>query len=122
MTSPGAVAPVEGDPVPKDAPVGPVVHWPGPLLFVREAAPCAAVLLPVSALPPTPTAVPAVPAGLDPRLFAALVWSESWCNPEAVSWVGAIGLAQLVPTTAAWLGVDPWVPAQNLDGGARSLP
>ena len=59
--------------------------------------------------------------GLDPRLLAALVWSESWCNPEAVSWVGAIGLAQLMPSTAEWLGVDPWVPAQNLDGGARYL-
>ncbi len=59
--------------------------------------------------------------GLDPRLFAALVWSESWCNPDAVSWVGAIGLAQLMPTTAASLGVDPWVPEQNLDGGARYL-
>ncbi|TVP65006.1 MAG: lytic transglycosylase domain-containing protein [Nitriliruptor sp.] len=59
--------------------------------------------------------------GLDPRLFAALVWSESWCNPDAVSWAGALGLAQLMPSTAASLGVDPWVPEQNLDGGARYL-
>jgi hypothetical protein len=59
--------------------------------------------------------------GLDPRLLAALVWTESYFNPNAVSWVGAIGLAQLMPTTAAWLGVDPWVPEQNLDGGARYL-
>jgi soluble lytic murein transglycosylase-like protein len=59
--------------------------------------------------------------GLDPRLLAALVWTESYFNPNAVSWVGAIGLAQLMPTTATWLGVDPWVPEQNLDGGARYL-
>jgi soluble lytic murein transglycosylase-like protein len=59
--------------------------------------------------------------GLDPRLLAALVWSESSFNPNAVSWAGAIGLTQLMPTTAAWLGVDPWVPEQNLDGGARYL-
>jgi soluble lytic murein transglycosylase-like protein len=26
-----------------------------------------------------------------------------------------------MPTTASWLGVDPWVPEQNLDGGARYL-
>ena len=59
--------------------------------------------------------------GLDPRLFAALVWSESGFNPNAVSHAGAIGLAQLMPGTAAMLGVDPWNPEQNLDGGSRYL-
>jgi soluble lytic murein transglycosylase-like protein len=58
---------------------------------------------------------------LDPRLFAALVWTESAFNPAAVSHAGAIGLAQLMPGTAAGLGVDPWDPVQNLDGGARYL-
>ncbi len=59
--------------------------------------------------------------GLDPRLLAALVWSESGFRADAVSHAGAIGLAQLMPGTAAGLGVDPHDPAQNLDGGARYL-
>ena len=63
----------------------------------------------------------AVANDVDPRLMAALVWSESGFNPNAVSHAGAIGLAQLMPTTAAMLGVDPWDPHQNLDGGARYL-
>lgn len=59
--------------------------------------------------------------GLDPKLLAAVVWSESAFNPEAVSSAGAIGLGQLMPGTAAELGVDPTDPEQNLDGSARYL-
>lgn len=59
--------------------------------------------------------------GLDPRLMASLVWSESGFDPAVTSHAGAIGLAQLMPGTAEGLGVDPWDPAQNLDGGARFL-
>lgn len=60
-------------------------------------------------------------AGVDARLFAALVWSESNFHPAAVSHAGAIGLAQLMPGTAAGLRVDPWDPLQNMVGGARYL-
>ncbi len=59
--------------------------------------------------------------GVDGRLFAALVWSESGFSPGAVSHAGALGLAQLMPGTARGLGVDPRDPLQNLDGGARYL-
>lgn len=59
--------------------------------------------------------------GLDPRLLAALVWAESGFDPSVVSPAGAIGLTQLMPATAASLGVDPCDPLQNLEGGARYL-
>ena len=54
-------------------------------------------------------------------LFARLVQQESGWNPQARSHKGAIGLAQLMPGTARYLGVDPLDPYQNLDGGARYL-
>ena len=54
-------------------------------------------------------------------LFLRLVQQESGFNPGARSHKGAIGLAQLMPGTAARLRVDPNDPRQNLDGGARYL-
>lgn len=68
-----------------------------------------------------PVAVAASRHGVDAPVMAALVWSESGFRPTVVSHAGAIGLAQLMPGTAAGLGVDPWDPEQNLDGGARYL-
>lgn len=41
--------------------------------------------------------------GLDPRLVAAVIRAESHWNPRAVSRKGAVGLMQLLPTTAAWV-------------------
>ena len=63
----------------------------------------------------------ATAAGLDPRLLAAMVWQESGFATDAISRSGAIGLTQLMPATAAGLGVDPFDPVENLDGGARYL-
>lgn len=59
--------------------------------------------------------------GVPPAIFESLVTQESGWNPKAVSSAGAIGLAQLMPGTARELGVDPWNPAQNIEGGARYL-
>lgn len=59
--------------------------------------------------------------GVPEELFLRLVQQESGWNPGAVSVKGATGLAQLMPGTAALLGVDMHSPAQNLEGGARYL-
>ena len=59
--------------------------------------------------------------GVPEDLFLRLVQQESGWNPQAVSHKGATGLAQLMPGTAAKLGVDAADPQQNLDGGARYL-
>ncbi|MDF3607580.1 transglycosylase SLT domain-containing protein [Paracoccus sp. DMF-8] len=59
--------------------------------------------------------------GIPEDLFLRLVQQESGWNPNARSHKGAHGLAQLMPGTAAKLGVDPRDPVQNLDGGARYL-
>ena len=58
---------------------------------------------------------------LDPRLIMALVTVESHWRPNAVSRVGARGLGQLMPSTAATLGVNAWDPAQNLRGASNYL-
>ena len=58
---------------------------------------------------------------LSPSLIEALVWQESRWRENAVSPVGARGLAQLMPGTARELGVDPDDPFMNLEGGARYL-
>lgn len=59
--------------------------------------------------------------GIQEKLFLRLVQQESGWNKNAKSSAGAIGLAQLMPGTARDLGVDPYDPLQNLDGGARYL-
>ncbi|WJS85957.1 lytic transglycosylase domain-containing protein [Paracoccus sp. TOH] len=59
--------------------------------------------------------------GIPEDLFLRLVQQESGWNPSARSHKGARGLAQLMPGTAAKLGVDPNDPEQNLEGGARYL-
>ncbi|MEX0836492.1 MAG: lytic transglycosylase domain-containing protein, partial [Nitriliruptor sp.] len=59
--------------------------------------------------------------GIDGRLLAAIVWTESNFRPDAVSHAGALGMSQLMPGTARGLGVDPRDPVQNITGGARYL-
>lgn len=59
--------------------------------------------------------------GLPTGLLSAVAKVESNYHPDAVSSAGAIGLMQLMPSTASALGVDPTNPAQAIDGAARLL-
>ena len=56
--------------------------------------------------------------GVDPALVRAVIHAESAFKPDAKSRVGALGLMQLIPSTAARFGVkDRANPLQNLHGG-----
>ena len=59
---------------------------------------------------------------LDPALVRAVISTESGWNTRAISDKGAMGLMQLIPTTAERYGVaNPFDPAQNVEGGTTYL-
>jgi soluble lytic murein transglycosylase-like protein len=59
---------------------------------------------------------------VDPALVRAVIETESGWNAGAISRKGAVGLMQLIPTTAQRFGVqDRFSPQQNVDAGVRYL-
>ena len=59
--------------------------------------------------------------GVDPKLVSAVAEVESGGHQDAVSSTGAVGVMQLMPETAAGLGVDPYRMESNVEGGAKYL-
>ena len=83
---------------------------------------------PTPQLPPPATTLPehiakaGLQTGIDPDFIHSVIQAESGYNAKAVSPKGAQGLMQLMPATAAKLGVrDSLDPANNIDGGSRYL-
>ena len=66
--------------------------------------------------------------GVDPALARAIAWQESHWSQNARSSVGAIGVMQLMPATAHWIGpaivgrhIDPHELSDNIEGGVAYL-
>jgi soluble lytic murein transglycosylase-like protein len=94
----------------------------------KPVVPAVPVINPVTEPPSLAVASPRALAdaaadkyGLPRKLVRSVIAAESGFQPKAVSPKGAIGLMQLMPTTARSLGADPHDPAQNVDAGTRHL-
>lgn len=59
--------------------------------------------------------------GVDPKLVNAVAAVESGYDQSALSSAGAVGIMQLMPETAAYLGVNPYDAVSNIEGGAKLL-
>ena len=97
---------------------GPTVHTDSGFEPIRSPDRLAT---PISSSPATLLAQAARSHGVDQRLLEAVAWQESRGRMSAVSVKGALGVMQLMPATAAELGVDPTNPADNIRGGAMYL-
>ena len=58
---------------------------------------------------------------VDPKLVSAVAEVESGGDQNAVSPAGAVGVLQLMPDTAAGLGINPYDMKSNVEGGAKYL-
>jgi len=86
-----------------------------------EPAPAPQLPAPATTLPEH-IAKAGLQTGIDPDFIHSVIRAESGYNAKAVSPKGAQGLMQLMPATAAKLGVrDSLDPANNIDGGSRYL-
>jgi soluble lytic murein transglycosylase-like protein len=100
-----------------------LAHRPRQIGFVREDALARAERIYLDHLPfGSSIRETAARHRLDGVLVASVVWAESKFSPRAVSPRGAVGLMQVMPATAARLGVsDLRDPQANLEAGCRYL-
>jgi soluble lytic murein transglycosylase-like protein len=95
-----------------------------PVPAPAPAPEAAAPTVPPEPVPETPMGLADAAAdryGLERQLVRSVMAAESAFQPRAISPKGAIGLMQLMPSTAQALGADPYDPRQNVDAGARYL-
>lgn len=59
--------------------------------------------------------------GVEFELAKAVATAESNMNQDVISKAGAVGVMQLMPSTAKSLGVDPYDEEQNIEGGVKYL-
>jgi soluble lytic murein transglycosylase-like protein len=90
---------------------------PAPTLQAAPPAPAAAVAVD----PRTMVRAAAARAGLPAAFVESVAKTESGFDPNAISPKGAIGVMQLMPSTAKAMGADANDPEQNIDAGARLL-
>ena len=60
-------------------------------------------------------------AGISPDYFERQINQESGFNPSVVSPAGAIGIAQIMPSTARGWGIDPHNPVASLSAAASAM-
>ncbi|MGD9694525.1 MAG: LysM peptidoglycan-binding domain-containing protein [Thermoleophilia bacterium] len=128
-TTPAALAALNGLSNPNRIVAGTTLSIPAGL--TAQAVPAAAVAPPPSASSGEVSALLAESAarhGVDPALARAIAWQESRWTQSALSSVGAVGVMQLMPETAKWIGpamlgrqIDPSNVADNIDGGVAFL-
>ena len=110
---------------------GQVATYSAPTVFTDAGATPILPPTPVAASPRAPSAsqaavrqqldAAATAYALSPALMEAVAWRESGLRHDALSPKGAMGVMQLMPGTAAQLGVDGRDLAQNIHGGAAYL-
>ena len=89
--------------------------------FTAQTAPNAPAMVPPAQIDQLVSANSAT-FGVDPNLVKAIIANESGFNANATSKVGAQGLMQLMPGTAAGLGVsNAYDPSQNVWGGTKYI-